>query len=277
MIRVYSGCMIRHHTPVECYSVRGRNVYVKRDDLMGDNVTLPPWGKLEAIEALYTYYPHQRPLIHLSVDGSWSGWALAAFAAQHDHEFYYAYPDSKKISHVLLDHVAALYPATRFYPLKPNMSRVLYNRVLQHARQHDWQMLPHAFDHSIYRESLARRLQAVIRELPIPINHLVVSSGSGVSVSGLLAVDLVSGFANAPYMTHTTCVSSEQTIRKQVMAAHVNIRKSEFVFDDRMDDYTAPFPCNQFWDLKQWHWLEHHIAELPGIVLFWNLGGRYTF
>ena len=37
------------NTPIEKYDVKGKTVCVKRDDLMGDGVTLPPWGKLSAL------------------------------------------------------------------------------------------------------------------------------------------------------------------------------------------------------------------------------------
>ena len=57
----------------------------------------------------------------------------------------------------------------------------------------------------------------------------------------------------------------------------IDIRKSEYDFDDRLDGYEAPFPCNQFWDIKQWHWLENNIDSLEGDILFWNVGGIYKF
>jgi hypothetical protein len=34
----------------------------------------------------------------------------------------------------------------------------------------------------------------------------------------------------------------------------------------------APFPCNPWYDLKAWAWLEKHVPELSGPVLFWNIG-----
>lgn len=40
---------LNENTPLEEYKIKGRSVWVKRDDLMGDGVTLPPWGKMAAI------------------------------------------------------------------------------------------------------------------------------------------------------------------------------------------------------------------------------------
>ena len=44
-----------------------------------------------------------------------------------------------------------------------------------------------------------------------------------------------------------------------------------------MDWYETPFPCNQFWDIKQWHWLENNIEQIDGDILFWNIGGKYLY
>jgi hypothetical protein len=34
----------------------------------------------------------------------------------------------------------------------------------------------------------------------------------------------------------------------------------------------APFPCNPWYDLKAWHWLEQNTSRLEGPILFWNVG-----
>ena len=57
----------------------------------------------------------------------------------------------------------------------------------------------------------------------------------------------------------------------------IKVRKSEYDFDNRMEDYETPFPCNQFWDIKQWKWLEENIENIEGDILFWNIGGLYKF
>ena len=69
---------MKKDTPTEVYNLKGRKVLVKRDDLMGDGNTLPPWGKLAGIDRLLLRYINPKyPLIHLTVNGSWSGWALS--------------------------------------------------------------------------------------------------------------------------------------------------------------------------------------------------------
>lgn len=269
-------------TPLEEYTLKGRTIYVKRDDLMGDDIHLPPWGKIAAVyELVKKYVDRSKPLTHLSVDGSWTGWVLAAICEDLDIEFHVSFPDSKKISREYLGMIKERHPRTHFNPIRPNMMSIMYNSLKKQANERGWQMLPYAFDHDYYKDYLSDRIQPYIN-----YDNLVVSSGSGVTLSGLVRgyyrKELDEFFPQTNKNVWTTCVSSESSIRKMLNKSGihnvpVHIRKSEFDFDDRLDGYDAPFPCNQFWDIKQWHWLEHNIDKLEGDILFWNIGGIYKF
>lgn len=270
------------NTPLEEYKLKGRTVWVKRDDLLGDGINLPPWGKMAAIyELVKKYVDKSKPLTHLSVDGSWSGWTLAAVCQELGIEFYYSYPNSKKISQELLSMVKEKYPNCKFNPIRPNMMDIMYNSLKKQSKEMGWQMLPYAFDHDFYKNYLSKRIQ--------PFKHyknLVVSSGSGVTLSGLARGfyedELNEFFVKTDKKIFTTCVSSESSIKKMLKknglsGLPIQVRKSEYGFDDRLIGYNAPFPCNQFWDIKQWHWLENNINNLEGDILFWNIGGVYKF
>lgn len=269
-------------TPLEEYKIKGRSVWVKRDDLMGDGINLPPWGKMAAIYRLVDkYVDKSKPLTHLSVDGSWSGWTLAAICEDLGIEFYYSHPDSKKISQELLGEVKEKYSSCKFNPIRPNMMSIMYNSLKKQAKEEGWQMLPYAFDHDFYMDYLSDRIQ--------PYNHfknLVISSGSGVTLSGLskgfFREELKEFWPQTDKKIWTTCVSSENSINKMLKKnglsqLPIDVRKSEYDFDNRMEEYKAPFPCNQFWDIKQWHWLENNIDSIEGDILFWNVGGIYKF
>lgn len=269
-------------TPLEEYKIKGRSVWVKRDDLMGDGDSLPPWGKIGALyELVKKYIDPSKPLTHLSVDGSWTGWALAAICEDLGIEFHVSYPDSKKISREYLGMIKELYPNVHMNPIRPNMMQIMYNALKRDAGENGWQMLPYAFDHEFYRTYLEHRIQ--------PYKHfknLVVSSGSGVTLSGLMRgyydEELKDFFIQTDKKVWTTCVSTRGSIKKMLSKSGVgtvpiDIRKSEYDFDDRLEGYTAPFPCNQFWDIKQWHWLENNIDKIEGDILFWNVGGIYKW
>ena len=268
--------MINEITPIKSYTIEDKKVYVKRDDLMGDGTVHPPWGKLTALKNVLTTIKPSKPLIHLSVYGSWSGWALAEVSKELDYEFIMAYPDSKKFPQHILE------KSENVLPIKPNMMNIMYNKVGQIAREKDYIRLPYAFDHSAYIATQRERLREV-KEV-FDFDHLVVSSGSGVTCLGMM-------MEHEPWPSlfdarnkrtfHTICVSSKGTIKKKFQkhniepTEQINIIKSEFEFDDMMDWYETPFPCNEFWDKKAWYWLEKNIQKFEGRILFWNLGGNW--
>ena len=94
---------MRLNTPVEKYTLKNKEILVKRDDLMGDGKVLPPWGKMAGIDALLKNLNPKYPLIHLAVNGSWSGWALSYLCKQRGIKFIYAYAPSKTYSQFILE------------------------------------------------------------------------------------------------------------------------------------------------------------------------------
>lgn len=267
---------MRLDTPVEKYKIGKFEVMVKRDDLMGDNKTLPPWAKLHAIKEVITKMDKNKPIIHLNVFGSWSGWALAKLAKKH--EVHIVHPITKKIKEEYLDKVTGA--GATLIPIRHNMMRVLYAQSANMAKDRGFQMLPYAFGTPWYLNPMARRFRETFAELG-KVDNLVISSGAGVTVSGLAKAFLS---LNPNGHIYTVCVSSEGAITKTmkqwgIPLGSVTIVHSPFEFSDVMPKVApAPFPCNQFWDMKAWHWLtENSEIMRRKKTLFWNLGGEYTY
>ena len=162
-------------------------------------------------ELVKKYIDKSKPLVHLSVDGSWTAWALSAICEELGIEFYAAHPDSKKISQEYLGMIKEMYPKTNLYPIRPNMMQIMYNSLKKDAREKGWQMLPYAFDHDFYKDYLADRIQPFVH-----FDNLVVSSGSGVTLSGLAKgyyrEELKEFFPQVKRKIWTTCVSSVSSI-----------------------------------------------------------------
>ena len=181
------------------------------------------------------YVDPSKPLTHLSVDGSWSGWCLAAVCEDLGIEFYYSYPDSKKISKELINMVKEKYPSCKFNPIRPNMMSIMYNSLKKQSRIDEWQMLPYAFNHDFYMDYLSDRIQPYTN-----FKNLIVSSGSGVSLSGLakgyFREELKEFWPQTDKTIYTTCVSSESSINKMLKKnglaqLPIKVRKSEYDFD----------------------------------------------
>lgn len=269
---------IKTKTPVDSFNIGKRVVYVKRDDLMGDNALTPSWGKLEGVYNVLKGLDLNQPLIHHNPWGSWSGWTLAYLASELGFDFLMTFPKQKTFSDEYIDIVQSF--GSKILPLKPNVTAVLYSQTKRFASDNGYQILPYGFDTPAYYNYMVERVKKTLKKSSVKFDHLVVSSGSGVTCTAL-----ADGFFSCGgKQMHTVCVSSEATVKKMTVKHLVGkveypifITKSEFDFKDRMAEFSTPFPCNELWDKKAWHWLEQNIKSLKGNILFWNLGGTFDF
>ena len=94
-------------TPIQIYELKGRKVHVKRDDLIGDGKIFPHWAKIEGIRRILQSetIDKSKPLAHLSVYGSWTGWVLSQLCKEEGIEFISAYPDTQKYPPNLLEKI----------------------------------------------------------------------------------------------------------------------------------------------------------------------------
>jgi len=270
-------------TPIEIYKLKGKDVHVKRDDLVGNGTTLPRWAKIEGIRRILESdeIDKDKPLVHLSVYGSWTGWTLSELCKEYGIEFISAYPDSKTYPPEILEKIKG--NGAVLYPMKPNMMKLLENKLGGIAKREGWQQLPYAFNHPTYVNYMQSRMAEVLEKENF--DHLVVSIGSAVTASGLIREFLQykdwKDLLNNKRKVHTITMSSEASTKKILNfnkagdLNNINIYKSPYEFNDFMDDYEVPFDCNEFWDKKMWYWLEENIESLDGKILFWNIGGSY--
>ena len=271
-------------TPIETYQLKGKTVYVKRDDLVGDGINYPRWSKIEGIRRILEsdYIDKSKPLTHLSVYGSWTGWVLSVLCQEYGIEFISSYPNSKSYPPEILEIIKG--NGAKLNPMKPNMMKLLENKLGGIAKKNGWQQLPYAFNHPTYVSYMQERMREVLAEQDF--DHLIVSIGSGVTASGLIREFLQykdwKDILKNKRQVHTVTMSSIESTKKILNENkagdlnNIHIYQSEYAFDDFMDEVTEyPFDMNEFWERKMWWWLENNIEKLEGKILFWNIGGSY--
>ena len=157
-------------------------------------------------------------------------------------------------------------------PMKPNMMKVLYNRMKTLAKEKDWQVSPYALDHPDYLKYWEEKLTGY------DFDNLVVSAGSGVTSVGMIRgfLDLETYFMKRKVYAITTSRIAT-VIRKfhrhaVYFPTNIIVEDTPYEFYDEMPQFETPFPCNSFWDKKAWWWLEQNIERIEGSILFWNIG-----
>ena len=268
---------------MELYNVGGKDIYVNRGDLQGDGIEYPAWGKIKAVEEIFNSDLVKRDitLMHLNAYGSWTGWALGLLCKKYDMKFHMAFPARTDFPKEYLRFIEKM--GVEVHSFKPNMDSLLRNKLVGICNKEGYQYFNSGFDCNPFLEYFQKSMKEVVYSYDI--DTLVVSGGSGVTLAGL-----VMGFecystlfsANTGRKVYAIVVSSKQggenaLKRKGIVTNQVEVIKSEYEYNDRMDWYETPFPTNPFWDRKAWHWLENNVNKLDGRVLFWNLGGNDNF
>lgn len=266
-------------TPLEEYKIKGRSVWVKRDDLMGDSVNLPPWGKIHAVYNLINEVVDKtRPLVILVIPNSYTALAISAICDELGIELHLCYSNSSKINMDELNSIKERFPKVTLNPIMPNVLMVMKGLTRMYSDTINGQTLPYAFEHELYKETFTQR----IKPYSDKFDNLVVSSGAGVTMSGLvrgfMETELNEFWSQSKRQVWTTILSTELAISRIIKKngfqnLNINLHVSEYDLQDTMDWYKTPFPCNAYWDKKQWYWLENNIDKLEGEILFWNIGG----
>ena len=269
-------------TPLEEHLCGEKKVYVKRDDLLNGNMDLPPWAKMEGIRRVLESgeLSRDKPIIHLSVRVSYSGWALAYIGKELGFKIKIAYPDTKDYPKKALEKIESL--GAELVPMKPNILSIVISSVGILAEKEKYQMMPYAFNHSEYITYFKERTQSIMQKKNF--KHLVINAGSGVTPSGVLQ-----GFMNFETFgvqseedkkyAHLITTASKSSIANMLKKWNVydrnqtQIHETPHDFFDDMDWCETPFPCNGNWDKKAWDWLKENGCKLDGDVLFYNLGG----
>ncbi len=276
--------MLNLNTPVETYRIENTEVDVKRDDLHNGDLDLPPWAKLEGVRQLLLSdcFDKRKPIVHLTIRGSYTGWALSYFGKEYGYDIKIAYPKTKSYPQEMLDKITQY--GGELVPLRHNMVAVLSAQVKKMAKERGWQMSPDAFNHPVYVKSWKERSASFFQENDY--QTLVIQGGSGVTSVGLiqsfLGVDYIAGQMFEPTYEGKKVIiistSSVKTVKSALVSnmgsvpSCVEIYKSEHDFYDEIPTHTTPFPCNRLWDKKAWVWMTQNVEELKGRTLFWNLG-----
>ena len=269
-------------TPLEEHICGETEVYVKRDDLLNGNMDLPPWAKMEGIRRVLENgeLSKDKPIIHLSVRVSYSGWALAYIGKELGFKIKIAYPDTKDYPQKALEKIESL--GAELVPMKPNILSIVISSVANLAKKENYQMMPYAFNHIDYINYFKERTQSIMQKKNF--KHLVINAGSGVTPSGILQGFMnfdsfgIQSEENKKY-AHLITTASKSSIASMLKKWNVydrnqtQIHETPHDFFDDMDWCETPFPCNGNWDKKAWMWLKENGCKLNGDILFYNLGG----
>jgi len=269
------------NTPIEEYKVGSETVYVKREDLYGQD-PMPPLAKLRGIRIVLNRLYEQgcRTVGVLDTRVSKSGWGVAAVRKfEHpDMRLMLGFPITKALNFAPPQHIEAQKLGAELYPCQGTRQSIMYYRFKRMVEEQGGVMLPHGLPFVDTAISVAREAATVPKELLQ--GTLVLIVGTGTMLSGILLgidtlpksiVGISAGKAPETQFRIINDILRQVAPFQPLKSSEVKLLRPIMPYDEE-DDYPCPFPSHPNYDRKAWHWLCEHIDELKPPILMWNIG-----
>lgn len=263
--------MLVNNTPVETHLIEGVSVLVKREDLCAP-FPGPSFSKIRGVYAHILNRP-EKVIGALDTSHSKAGWAVA-YVCRHlgkqAIDFWPRYKDQVKLKD---QQNQAQVLGANLVELQAGRSAILYHRAKKLMPEGSY-LMPNALK---LRESVTENAEEAARTDMPDSGTLVISISSGTVAAGV-----ISGILRARryyhFVLHMGYSRSQSACAEYVRAMAgapqlpLTLVDEGYGYADAARGVTAPFPCNEFYDLKAWKWLTANIHDLPQPVVFWNIG-----
>lgn len=265
--------LLRTKTPVEDHSALG--CWVKREDL----ACAPPGPAFSKIRGVLAHLK-TRPEGFIGVLDTYhsqAGQAVAYVCKHLGKRCVNFYPEFKKEPGPRNGQLLARGLGAELVPIRAGRSAILFfaaRKVLDTRFGARGYMMPNALK---LRESVVETAREVNAEMA-RFKAVVIPVSSGTIAAGVIRGFLNLGLRPRFYLHLGYSRSAEQVERylgdmvgPNYEEANVQIVDEGWTYREAAEqDGAPPWPCNQFYDLKAYHWLRQ--AKLGADTLFWNIG-----
>ena len=277
--------MLCDNTPIEAYTLAGRKVWVKREDL-SCSAPGPPFSKMRGVIEHIANRP-EKVFGVLDTYHSKAGWAVAYACKMLRRKCINFYPVYKGDDPTSLREPQRRSKAlgALLSPLPAGRSFILYNQARAKLKtlSPSAYLMPNALKLAESVEATAREVQSSVTKIrSIKPAHVVVSISSGTIAAGVLVGLFRLRLPTLPEVWLHEGYNRPQAaviayLRKMAVGVTnwptIHLIDEDYAYKDTAPkECTAPFPCNPWYDLKAWAWLKRHVPELSGPVLFWTIG-----
>lgn len=270
---------LHNGTPIE--KVEGWDrVWVKREDLSSP-LPGPSFSKIRGVYARISRRPESTIGV-LDTFHSKAGWAVSYICSILGKQCVNFYPRYKEDGDSLRpqQEMAKSFGA-ELHPLTAGRSAILYHRAAKEMQARGGYLMPNALKLEETVEECANEVHrtAGLKEF----EHLVISVSSATIATGVMKGFQQAGLRPKVWL-HKGYDRSTDSMR-QYMAHYqpegwkfpIEIIDEGYAYKDQAregDFRTPPFPCNPYYDLKAWRWLDREgIQKMgEGRILFWNIG-----
>lgn len=277
------------NTPWEQYTIDNMTVNVKREDLCCPEPG-PSFSKIRGVDMHLHYISHVHgnvPIGVLDTAHSKAGWGVAYVCKEYGlpvYDFFPVYKREETDSGYTLreNQIKAEGLGATLVPMNAGMSAVLYHQAkkyLLEVTNGKGYMMPNAL-------KLPESVQATEDELWMYTpKHLMGGTWIISASSATLAAGVLAGLARDKRVLRKVCLiihlgysRNQAYVMKYLLDMSGVTDKFDVVMVDEGYEYKdavdvpCPFPCNPYYDLKAWKWLQTHAKNLQEPIVFWNVG-----
>lgn len=255
-------------------------VWVKREDLSCP-LPGPCFSKIRGVYARIASRP-EKLIGVLDTYHSKAGWAVAYICGLLGKNCLNFYPQYKgdEGQPLRAQQQRAVGLGADLFPLQAGRSAILYHTAKAETVRRGGYMMPNALKLS---ETVDECAAEVERTAGLDrFDHLVISISSATIASGVLkGFDRLGLYPKVwLHMGYERSESAVQTYMRSYAARglpfDITFIDEKYGYKDQAksgDYHPPPFPCNPYYDLKAWRWLDREgLDQMTGDVLFWNIG-----
>lgn len=261
------------NTPIEEYSISGKTVFVKREDLSACDGCAPSSkvrGAYQLIsnskEQIFGLYNTRISLISM---------VFAPICHYFGKRLVLGYPELKNYPVPIAVQQAEKYGAA-LYGVKNPRTGIGEAHLRNYMKEVDGYYIP--LGSNVAESILVTKKEMDTIKDSLLEGTLIVSVGSGVTLAGILLSLSHRLFFNTKIIGVT--VGKDISRIKSTINKYVDYRSFNLTLLEPEFSYTTPceieipFNCNRYYDAKAYKYLVDHINELPHPILFWNIGGN---
>jgi hypothetical protein len=263
-------------TPLEAHPALG--MVVKREDACCP--TGPHFSKTRGVWAHIA--KRKESLIGcLDTSHSQGGWATAQACVMLGKRSTIFYPEFKKARPLAPSQVRGQELGSLLLPLPAGRSAVLYHQAKRQVEGAGGYMMPNALKLDETVEETAREFVLTTDEYACEgIEAVLVSASSGTIAAGVFR-GMIDADWRVPLLVHLGYSRPGAVVEQYIQskAGRVDARGQIHVFNEQYaykdkaaPGPEAPFPCNEYYDLKAFRWYQRIGRMNYNTVLFWNVG-----
>ena len=271
-----------NHTPIEKYRIKGKTIFVKREDLFCSD-KIAPLSKMRGVQRVMERLKKDRVntvgVFDFKVSKAGVGIsAMAKHLGMHCIECYQHYKSYDETG-LPKQQQQCIEWGAELFPIKASRININYAIGKKYVTSFGGYMFPKGIilDETINATSAEVEYD---QESIKSFKNIVISVGSGTIITGLvqglLGLDVkmnVYGIACTNSVKHCKRFYKfcEEVPDGSLKKIDIRILPSDIEYYDECVD-ECPFPAHPNYDRKAWRWLVKNIKDIKGPTLFWNIG-----